>query len=210
MLNDGCTQRWIRKAGAATFDTVFTAVTTGFGALSTAKGAPGALAAARQRVTTGLGEIRNNARVRFSTRFWEELADAPLLSEREYRHPTPGDPIILSPYFGGRIHWGLDAPYPNISGQVWKMMMADTARELGARSLGTPNLVVKKASIEHYKETGDMSRIMADEMPYIEQASHIYFFYTWDMHKRPITLREFQTIMDAPELRSKMTLMQRD
>jgi RHS repeat-associated protein len=197
-----------RKAGGASFDTVFTAVTSAFGAKA-APGLPGRLGAVRQRLASGVGEIRTGARARFSTRFWEELADAAPLTEEQYLHPTPGDPILLSPYEGGMIRFDADLVL-SLPGEMWRRLMRERGTELGAHSLGLREWVVTEAAVEHYRATDDMSRILAEEMPYIEQASHIYFFVTNDMHTRPITLREFEIVMDDPKLRAKTTFIPRD
>ena len=201
-----------RTAGASSFDTVFTAVTSAFAVKGLTSGVTGRLAAARQQLTTGVAEIRTSARARFSARFWEELADAPDIGLIDYWFPTHGDPIVLSPYQGGPVRTGPHVVKYMDKTEWTEQVLRPRAFRLGARTLGFREAVVTQAAVDHYIASGktDMSRIIAQEMPFIEQASHIYFFVTRDMHKRPITLREFEIVMDDPKLRRKTTWIDRD
>ncbi len=142
---------------------------------------------------------------------WQRLLAMPDLTMEQFTAPRPGDVLLFGPYGRGQVIVVTNGQRElvNVDSLFFNQHFPRGPR-LGAATLGWEENVVSNEARRIWSQQQDMGRIIAEEMPYIARARHIYFFTTRDMHLRPITWREFEIIMDSLALRAKTTFIPLD
>jgi len=177
------------------------------------------------RLAPAAGEVVDSVVGKFTSSYWERLASKSSdLSEAEY--------------FSAKLRPGTDLLFGGYSTRRWQGVLEvqnrARARQLNARTLGTTlnswetvsvlskqgneglaELVAQGYTKQQLQTVSDEARragihaVMAEEMPYMEQARHIYFYLYGHEgpNTTPITWAELESIFDHPALLKKTTFI---
>ena len=171
--------------------------------------------------------FRETMKQRTDKNYWERLANAERLSDEVVGEPYLGDPIGMGHYGPGAIS---DPRFGSmkLGREAYLALMKEKWGHVGAKHLGgkvNGKMVVSDAARKHYRKTGDASRILQEERPYLEAAEHIYFYTSKDIFRsasslpeniptvpgqqygRNITALEMLMIVDDPKLLRKTTFI---